>query len=190
MDATGSGREMANFYPELGWSQLWGFRRKVLKEKCLIPAMGSVKKKIPRGFKRYSFLSCQRSHVTLLSLTQVGMLVAQSCLTLHDPKDSSLPVSSVHGIFQGRIPEWVAMPSSRGSSQTRNWTGISCTVGRFFTIWATREAPTQTSHNRGVITDPIHWFVCLLDKYLWKHIGSGNVNRLIQTPAILLQWRL
>ena len=186
----GSGREMANFYPELGWSQLRGFRRKAPKEKCLIPAMGSVKQKIPRGFRRYPFLSCQQSHVTLPSLTQGGMLVAQSCLTLRDPKDNRLPGSSVHGIFQARILDWFAMPSSRGSSQSRDQTWVSCTVGRFFTIWGIREASTQTPHNRGVITGPIHWSACLQDKYLWKHIGSGNVNRLIQTPAILLQWRL
>ena len=44
------------------------------------------------------------------------------------------------GILQARILEWVAMPSSRGSSQPRNWTRVSCIAGRFFTSWATREA--------------------------------------------------
>ena len=39
-----------------------------------------------------------------------------------------------------RILEWVAYPFSRGSSQPRNWTGVSCIAGRFFTSWATREA--------------------------------------------------
>ena len=43
-------------------------------------------------------------------------------------------------IFQERILEWVAMPSSRGSSQSRDWTQVSSIVGGFFTIWATREA--------------------------------------------------
>ena len=52
----------------------------------------------------------------------------------------SLPDSSVHGILQARILEWVAYPFSRGSSQPRNWTGVFCIVGRFFTSWATREA--------------------------------------------------
>ena len=41
-----------------------------------------------------------------------------------------------------RILEWVAYPFSSGSSQPRNWTGVSCTAGRFYTNWATREAPT------------------------------------------------
>ena len=43
--------------------------------------------------------------------------VAQSCLTFRDPMDCSLPHSSVHGIFQARVLEWVAIAFSRGSSQ-------------------------------------------------------------------------
>ena len=52
----------------------------------------------------------------------------QSCLTLCDPIDCSLPDFSVHGIPQARILEWVAMLSSRGSSQPRDQTHISCIV--------------------------------------------------------------
>ena len=44
------------------------------------------------------------------------------------------------GILQARILEWVAMPSSRGSSSPRDRTQVSCIAGRFFTVWATREA--------------------------------------------------
>ena len=54
--------------------------------------------------------------------------------------DCSLPGSSVHGIFQVRILEWVAISFSRGSSWPRDQTQVSHTVGRLFTIWATREA--------------------------------------------------
>ena len=54
--------------------------------------------------------------------------------------DCSPPGSSVHWILQGRILEWVAIPFSRGSSQTRDGTQVSHIAGRFFTIWATREA--------------------------------------------------
>ena len=50
----------------------------------------------------------------------------QSCLTLCDPMDRSLPGSSVHGILQARILEWGAVPFSRGSSQPRDRTRISC----------------------------------------------------------------
>ena len=66
-------------------------------------------------------------------------LVTHSCPTLCDPTDSSLPGSSVHGILQARIPEWIAVLSSRGSSQPRDQTQVSLIAGRFFTIWATRE---------------------------------------------------
>ena len=52
----------------------------------------------------------------------------------------TLPGSSVHGIFQARVLEWVAVSFSRGSSQCRDWTRISHTAGRRFTLWATREA--------------------------------------------------
>ena len=54
--------------------------------------------------------------------------------------DCSPPGSSVHGIFQVRILEWVAYPFSRGSSWPRDRTQVSHIAGRFFTIWATREA--------------------------------------------------
>ena len=50
----------------------------------------------------------------------------QSCPALCDPMDCSLPGSSVHGILQARILEWVALPSSRGSSQPRDLTCVSC----------------------------------------------------------------
>ena len=51
--------------------------------------------------------------------------VAQLCLTLCDPIDSSLPGSSVHGIFQAIVLEWIAISFSRGSSQPRDWTRVS-----------------------------------------------------------------
>ena len=69
-----------------------------------------------------------RSYVTVLCAQSV-----QSCLTLCDPMDHSLPGSSVHGSLQARILEWVAMPSSRKSSQPGDQTWVSCIVGRFFT---------------------------------------------------------
>ena len=65
---------------------------------------------------------------------------AQSYLTLCNPLDYSPHSSYIHEILQARILEWVAMPSSRGFSQTRDWTQVSCIAGRFFTIWTTREA--------------------------------------------------
>ena len=61
--------------------------------------------------------------------------VTQLCPTLCNPMDYT-----VHEILQARIPEWVAFPFSRESSQPRDQTQVSCIAGRFFTNWATREA--------------------------------------------------
>ena len=69
--------------------------------------------------------------------------------TLCDPMDCILPGSSVHGILQARILEWVTFPFSRGSSQPRDQTWVFCIASRFFTIWATREA--RYPHNRLII---------------------------------------
>ena len=55
--------------------------------------------------------------------------------------DCSLPGSSVHGVLQARILAWVATSFFRVSSWPRDWTWVSLITGRFFTIWATREAP-------------------------------------------------
>ena len=71
------------------------------------------------------------------------MLVDQLSPTLCDPLDCSPPGSSVRGIPQARILEWVSMPSSRGSSWPREWKKVSCIIGGFFTVWATREAPLK-----------------------------------------------
>ena len=78
---------------------------------------------------------------------QVKVLVAQSCPTLCDPVDCSPPGSSVHGILQARMLEWVAVPFSRGSSQPRGQAPIFCIAGRFFTIWATKEECERRKHN-------------------------------------------
>ena len=59
------------------------------------------------------------------------VLVAQLCPLCH-PKDFSLPGSSVHGILQAKVLEWVAISSSRGSSQPRNQTQVSHIAGIFF----------------------------------------------------------
>ena len=70
------------------------------------------------------------------------VLVAQLGSTLCEPMDCSLPGSSVHGILQAGILEWVTIPFSKGSSWPRDQTCASCSTRRFFTIWVTREAQT------------------------------------------------
>ena len=60
-------------------------------------------------------------------------LVIKLCPAFWDPVDCSLPGSSVHGISQARILEWVAISFSRGSSPLRDRTCVSCIAGGFFT---------------------------------------------------------
>ena len=72
---------------------------------------------------------------------KVKVLVDQLCLTLYDPLDYSPPSSSVHGIVQVRILEWLAIPFSRGSSWPRDRSHISWISGRFYTVRPTGEAP-------------------------------------------------
>ena len=70
----------------------------------------------------------------------------QSCLTLCNTTDYSLPGSSIHRILQAIILEWVAMPASRGSSQPRDQTHVSMSLslaGRFVTTSTTKEAPSE-----------------------------------------------
>ena len=83
------------------------------------------------------------------------LLSAQSCPTLCDPLDYT-----VHGILRSAILEWVAFPFSRGSSQPRDQTQVSCIAGRFFTSWATREAQVS------------------LRSYLCSHLSAPSTLRL------------
>ena len=89
----------------------------------------------------YAILAYESFHGSILLLdggeSESESEVAQSCPTLRNPMDCNLPGSSVHGMFQARILEWVSF--SRRSSRPRDWTHVSHIVGRHFTIWATRE---------------------------------------------------
>ena len=98
------------------------------------------------SFSRIWIFPTQRLNLGLLHYKQilyhlshywspVKVKVTQSCLTLCNAMDCI-----VHGILQARIIEWVVFPFSRGSSQPRDRTGVSCTAGGFFTNWAIREA--------------------------------------------------
>ena len=75
----------------------------------------------------------------------VKVLVAQWGLTLCDPIDCSLQDSSVHGILHTRIMEWVVIQFSRGSSQPRDWTHVSCIscIGRDIYYWHHLGSPDQ-----------------------------------------------
>ena len=88
-----------------------------------------------------SYRFCYKEVLCSISLSLSLSLVAKSCPTLASTWDCSPPSSSVHGILQARILEWVAISFSRGSSQPRDRTRVSYTAGRCFTDWATRGAP-------------------------------------------------
>ena len=95
----------------------------------------------------YPSVSCHKSLLLTShpspSIPLQCVLVTQSCPTLCEPLDCGPPGSSVHGILQARVIEWVAISSSMGSSWLRAQTQVSCIAGRFFTIWAALETPTS-----------------------------------------------
>ena len=104
--------------------------------------------------------------------------VSRPCPTLCDPKDYT-----VHGILQARILEWVTVPFSRGSSQPRDETLVSCVAGRFFTSWATREALYA-------IYISIYWCILLINKcylatYLSISIRNGHGHVSLFTSSIV-----
>ena len=82
---------------------------------------------------------CVKRYYSYVKVRVLGalMLVMPDSL---QPMDCSLPDFFIYKILQARILEWVAIHFSRGSSQSRSQTWVSCIGGRFFTIWATREA--------------------------------------------------
>ena len=112
------------------------------------------------------------------------VLCAQSCLTLRDPMDCSLPGSSVHGILQSRILEWASMPSSKGSSQPRDRTRISCgscIAGKFFTA----EPPGKPGWGLSSLFFPPTWaFHFFPDLKTW--VGFTNSELLANSKPQLL----
>ena len=117
---------------------------------------------------------------------------AQSGLTLSNPMDYSPPDSSIHGIFQARIPELVAISHSRGSSRHRDQTCISyvsCMGRQFFTTSATWEAPRQWQSSASEalliftssLASPPTWsFICL------SVTSALNSQLLGSTPLCLM----
>ena len=88
------------------------------------------------------------------------MLGTQLCLILCDPMDCSPPGSSVHGILQTRILEWVAISFCKGLSHPRDQTQVSCIAGRFLTVWATRdEVKLKVAQSCPTLCDPMDYIV-------------------------------
>ena len=89
-------------------------------------------------------------------LKSFGLIKSICFRYICDPMDCSPPGSSIHGILQARILEWLSMPSSRGSSQARDQTKVSHITYGFFTVWATREALVGLRTNIWP-TESINW---------------------------------
>ena len=104
--------------------------------------------------------------------------VTQSCLTFCDPLDCT-----VHGILQARLLEWVTSPFSRGSSQPRDRTQVSCIAGGFFTSWATREAQKYWSGSLSLLqrifpTQELKWGLLLCRWILYQLSYQGSPKAL------------
>ena len=110
---------------------------------------------------------------TCTTEVKVKVLAAQSCPTLCNPMNYSPPGFSDCGILQARILEWVAVPFCRGSSCPSDWTQKSCTAGRFFTIWATREV--QDWHFLG----PQKRFESYenMKYFIWKYLNNKKTTQ-------------
>ena len=119
--------------------------------------------------------------------------------------DCSLPGSSVHGIFQTRILEWVAISFSRGSSPPRDQTWVSRTAGRLFTFWATKEAGRGRERNLKWKEETLGWWISLswhnnfkVICLCQKHIKLCTLNMftmlflswtsIIQWPHVAMNW--
>ena len=104
----------------------------------------------------------------------------QSCPTLCTPMNCTPLGAFVHGILQARMLEWVAMPFSRISSQHGDWIGIPCTTGRFFTHWATWEAPKYIPNfltNRGLCGQGMLLVIPGNKKIIACHSSSTKVKK-------------
>ena len=124
------------------------------------------------------------------------MLVIQSCPTLCDPMDCSPPGFSVYGIFQTRIPEWIAISFSRGCSWPREWNCISCSMSRLILYhWATwevqtknifvlkfcRNEPAQFSSSKFIISLP--WELFFSTNPETNFLGSQRVLKIHYDPS-------
>ena len=95
-----------------------------------------------KTYQKYNQLIVQKKKNALRNYVHYAQSL--SPVTTLQPMDCSLPGSSVHGVLQARILEWVAVPVSRGSSQSRVWMNPCLHIAsKSFTYWATREAPEE-----------------------------------------------
>ena len=120
--------------------------------------------------------------------------VLQSCPALCNPMDCSRPGSSVHGILQTRVLEWVVISFSRGSSPPRDWTHVSCIAGRFFTNERLGKLHVVLSDYKAICYNQFSWLfaygfrdVSVLFSFLFCFCCAGPF---LQCTGFSLQWLL
>ena len=110
------------------WASVWTLRSAILTVEMML-RLGPTER------------ICLSFWIPSVKWSKVCVLVPQSCLTLCNPMECSLPGSSVHGILWARILEWVAGHSLlQRICLPRDQTQVSHVAGGFFTVWATRDA--------------------------------------------------
>ena len=135
--------------------------KKVIQEILLIEIANKI----------ISWFSYINTHVCVCVCAQT----LQSCLTLCNPTDCSPPESSVHGILQAGILEWVAMPSSGGSFRLRDRTHVSCIGRQILYHWASWGATPAHTHNALLCRKWWHLNkICsLVNRVLYQFVGPG-----------------
>ena len=112
---------------------------------------------------------------TIYSYPNIQMTLTNMLNKTNKVSHSVVSGSSVHGILQAKILEWVAIPFSRGSFQPRDQIWVSCTTGRFLNIWATRETQAKTRQTQKSIYK------------IWCHLLMQNTERWKQKNRFFLK---
>ena len=112
---------------------------------------------------------------------RLGKPIAELYSTLCNPMDCSLLGFYVQGILQARILEWVAVPSSRGSSRPRDQIWVSCIADSFFTVWGTRKPLNLSSFS-------LFFSQLWLDFFAFDR-KTGNWTLIMKRNSILIERR-
>ena len=136
------------------------------------------------SFRLFSYLSlhCQ---ISVLVPRCEGRWVLSPASALSHPMDHSLPDSSAHGILQGRILEWVAMPSSKGSSQPRDRAHISY-ISCIRQVGSLLPAPPGKPCNQGGMQSVLYFLVCSSSQYYpdaWFHWCQAVTSSSCHSPS-------
>ena len=123
-----------------------------------------------------------------LRLTRIKNAQSLSHVQLFcNPMDYSLPGSSVHGILQARVLEWVAISSSRGSSQPRDWTHVSC----ISLHWQEDSLPLNTSVIwASLLAQVVKNLPAVQEKWVWSLSQKDPLQKRMATYSSILAWRI